>query len=595
MEKRWQIRPNPNETIVNNLATALGGAKHKLLATLLLQRGISTYEQARDFFNPDLGQIHDPFLMVDMDKAVTRLQAAINNNEQILVFGDYDVDGTTSVALVYHFLNRFYSRLHYYVPDRYQEGYGISDASIEYAKTNGITLIIALDCGIKSVDKIAYAKTLGIDYIVCDHHLPGPQLPPAIAVLDAKRADCNYPFKELSGCGVGFKLLQAWCIKQGSGYDMLLTYLDLLAISVAADIVPIVGENRVFCAKGLELINLNPRPGTEALLRVAGFAPTLEARNADTSENGNPNRVRNLNITNIVFGLAPRINAAGRMLHAKAAVALMINEDVEAADELALAINRNNSERRDEDARITKTALEMIATDYPDTRSTVLYNPTWRKGIIGIVASRCIEHYFRPTIILTESGGKVVGSARSVPGFDLYDAISQCADLLEQYGGHTHAAGLTLLPENLDAFRAKFEEIAQKSLLSTEQTIPVIDIDQEVPLSELSYTLGKNIKRMGPFGPGNMHPIFLSKNVMDNGAASRIKSRSEGGADHLKMHLFTKGMTTTWEAIAFGKGELFPAIARGQKMDICYTFESNMYMGRETYSLNIKDIRVAEE
>lgn len=601
MEKRWLLKPSPDPIITNNLATALGSDKFLLLAKLLVQRGYETYNEAKAFFNPDLRQIHDPFLMADMDKAVDRLNQALESNEKILVFGDYDVDGTTSVALVFHFLSRIYKNLDYYVPDRYKEGYGISDASIAFAHQAGISLIISLDCGIKSVEKIANAKTLGIDYIVCDHHLPGETLPPAVAVLDAKRADCNYPYKELAGCGVGFKLMQALCIRNKLDINILYSYFDLVAISVAADIVPITGENRVFVHKGLELINLNPRPGVEALLQAAGFMPQPVTKASFPSSEAllNPDRKRSLNVTNVVFGLAPRINAAGRMEHAKAAVALLLEEDTQKAEEFAYGINQNNSARKEADSQITEMALAIIKEFYPETRSTVLFHPDWglgsgSKGVIGIVASRCIESYYRPTIILTESNGKAVGSARSVAGFDLYEAISQCSDLLEQYGGHTHAAGLTLKKENIDAFRQRFEEIAKASLTTHEQTVPGIDIDLEIQLSDLSESLGRSLKRMGPFGPGNMSPVFMCRNVFDIGRGYRLRAKTEGVKDHLKLWLCQDGCNIVWEAIGFGMGDWIDPIGKGKKVDICFSLDSNTFNNRETWQLMLKDVRLGE-
>ena len=491
IDKRWinipELTPDQLQ-ITESLAEAL--KINTLLATLLVQRGINNFEESRTFFRPDLGQLHDPYLMKDMDLAVARLTAAIAKGEKILIYGDYDVDGTTSVTVFYGFLSKLYDRLDYYIPDRYTEGYGVSWQSVEWAKENGFTLIVTLDCGIKSVDKVQAAKEKGIDFIICDHHRPGDELPDAVAVLDPKRLDCPYPYKELTGCGVGFKLLQAFCLDQKMDQSVLFEYLDLLVISIAADIVPITGENRVLAYYGLQRLNAAPRIGVKALIRIAGITGTLD-------------------ITNVVFGLSPRINAAGRIKHAKEAVRLLLSEEESEAEDFAYEINKHNSDRRTFDSSITEEALLMIENDdwFSQAKSTVLYKEDWHKGVIGIVASRCIERYHRPTIILTESHGKAAGSARSVPGFDVYEAIEECADLLEQYGGHTFAAGLTLPLENIAAFRTRFNDIVSSRILP-DQLIPMINIDPETRIGKYLPQIFQHTQANGSVWSGQYDARF---------------------------------------------------------------------------------------
>lgn len=558
-----QIKPLPDAQQTQDFASIL--TIHHLLAALLLQRGYDNFDKAKSFFRPNLGQLHDPFLMKNMDKAVARIEKAILENEKILIYGDYDVDGTTSVALVYSFLRKYYANLDFYVPDRYDEGYGISTKSIDYAKSNEILLIIALDCGIKSVDKVQYASTLGIDFIICDHHEPGLEIPPAVAVLDAKQADCNYPFKELSGCGVGFKLMQAFCIKKEINIEELLPYLDLLCISIGADIVPIVGENRIFCYHGLKIINENPRFGIQALIGVSGYKKAF-------------------NITDVVFKLAPRINAAGRINHAKDAVNLLLAPTMAEASTWAKSLNDSNVHRKELDATITEEAKTMIESqeNYQNLRSTVLFKSDWSKGVVGIVASRCIEFYYKPTIILTESNGMAVGSARSVYGFDLYKAISACAEHLEQFGGHTHAAGMALKIENITNFRNAFEAIVAKTI-HPDSLIPKMDVDMEVNLDFITPKTYRILQQMAPFGPQNMTPLFITKGLKDSGN-SRIV-----GDLHLKLEVICPISKIKINAIAFNQGYMYSQIV-ASNFDICYTLEQNVYKEVVSLQLNVKKI-----
>lgn len=568
IEKRWIHHPeftSDQQQAAQELAESLKVTEY--LATLLVQRGISDFEQSRQFFRPELSQLHDPFLMKDMKHAVERINKAIANGEKILIYGDYDVDGTTSVTLFYGFLRKIYDRLDYYIPDRYVEGYGVSWQSIDWAEENGFTLIVTLDCGIKSVDKVTAAAERGIDFIVCDHHRPGDELPPAAAVLDPKRSDCEYPYKELTGCGVGFKLLQAFCIDQQIGQEALFDYLDLLVVSIASDIVPITGENRILAFYGLKRLNASPRSGIKALIEIAGITGTLD-------------------ITNVVFGLGPRINAAGRIKHAKEAVKLLLSEVEEEAAEFAQEINKHNSERRNFDSSITEQALFMIENDdwFADAKSTLLYKEDWHKGVIGIVASRCIEKYHRPTIILTLSNGKATGSARSVPGFDVYEAIEECADLLEQYGGHTFAAGLTLPLDNLEAFKIRFNEIVSSRILP-DQLIPMINIDMLLELDSLSPKFYNILRQMGPFGPGNMTPVFESRNLSIAGKPVIMKEK------HIKFDVRQNG-SPTYTAVGFGMAQFYPDLVNGRPFSICYTLEENNFRDKKTLQLSLKDIKL---
>jgi single-stranded-DNA-specific exonuclease len=570
IDKRWIHHPEftpDQQQVATELAAALNVSP--ALAALLVRRGIIDFEQSRNFFRPDLSHIHDPFLMKDMDLAVERLIHAIENGEKILVYGDYDVDGTTSVALFYGFLRKIYSNLDYYIPDRYEEGYGVSWQSIDFASENGFSLIVTLDCGVKSVDKVAAAAEKGIDFIICDHHRPGSELPKAIAVLDPKRDDCFYPYKELTGCGVGFKLLHAFCIRQNIDPELLYDYLDLLVVSIASDIVPITGENRVFAFYGLKRLNASPRTGIKALIQVSGVTGQLD-------------------ITNVVFALGPRINAAGRIKHAKEAVRLLLSEADEEALEFAMEINKHNTERRTFDSSITEQALYMIETDewFSNAKSTVLYKEDWHKGVIGIVASRCIEKYHRPTIILTHSHGKAAGSARSVPGFDVYEAIEECADLLEQYGGHTFAAGLTLPLQNVEAFRLRFNEIVSSRILP-DQMVPMINIDMLLDLEIISPKFFNIIRQMGPFGPGNMTPVFESRNVTLAGRPTIMKEK------HIKFDV-KQGNSQTYTAVGFGLAQFYPDLSAGRSFSICYSLEENNFRDKKTLQLSLKDIKLHE-
>ncbi len=568
--KRWTYRrtlTTNQQNQAEDLAKSIN--VNPFLGQLLVQRGITTFESAKAFFRPSLEHLHDPFLMKDMDKAVTRLLNAFKNQEKIIIYGDYDVDGATSVAVFYGFLKKYYPSVEYYIPDRYIEGYGVSSQGIDYAEANGFSLIVTLDCGIKSADKVAEAQRRGIDFIICDHHRPDAHLPPAVAVLDPKRDDCAYPYKELTGCGVGFKLLQALC-QQGFGEENdLMAQLDLLVVSIAADIVHITGENRVFAAYGLKILNQRKRVGLNALIEIAGFRNELD-------------------ITNVVFGLAPRINAAGRIAHAKEAVRLLLSSNKEQAEAFALEINKHNSDRRTFDTSITDEALNMIREDawMIGANSTVLYKEDWHKGVVGIVASRCIEHFHRPTVILTNSHGKAAGSARSVPGFDVYEAIEACSDLLEQFGGHTFAAGLSLSVENVQAFRIRFDEIVKKRI-SPEQLTPLIDIDMDLELNAINGKFYNILKQMAPFGPENMTPIFASHNVRMSGIPTIMKEK------HLKIEVFQPSPqgAVKFTAIGFGMADFYPKLINGKPFSIVYTIEENTFRENTTLQLYLKDIK----
>lgn len=568
MEKRWQINEQANESETKKLSESLNNLD-LTLTNILLQRGIDTFDKAKSFFRPSLDEIHDPFLMKDMDKAVSRLQQAIENNEKILVFGDYDVDGTTSVALVYSYLKNYYDKLEYYIPDRYSEGYGISYQGIDYAAENDFKLIIALDCGIKAIEKVDYATEKGIDFIICDHHRPGDTIPNAVAVLDQKRDDCNYPYKELSGCGVGFKLMQAWTKQTEKDEAKLFEYLDLLAISTCADIVPITGENRVFVYYGLKVINENPRLGVKTLIDLA-------------------NKKNDLTSTDVVFTIAPRINAAGRIETGNKAVEMLVEENKTSALGFGKNINELNTDRKDLDRDITAEALAMIAenTSLQTKKTTVLFQENWHKGVIGIVASRLIETHYRPTIILTESNGKATGSARSVKDFDVYNAIDACSNLLEQFGGHKYAAGLTMKLENLDAFIEKFEEVVNEQI-DDELLIPQVNIDAKLELNQINDKFYSILKQFAPTGPSNMRPVFMSENVFST-QNSRIV-----GDNHLKLEVFQEeNPGLKFSCIAFNLGHVLDDIAEGVPFSIVYNIEENTWNGITTLQLNIKDLKV---
>ncbi len=565
---KWTLKPQQtNELLIKRLSAELNVSM--LVASLLVNRGIKTFNEAKIFFRPQLTMLHDPFLMKDMDKAVVRLNEAINNKEKVLIYGDYDVDGTTAVSLVYMFLKNFYSEVDFYIPDRYSEGYGISFKGIDFASENGFTLIVALDCGIKSFDKVEYAKTKGIDFIICDHHRPDNTIPNASAVLDPKREDCTYPYDELPGCAIGFKFMQAFALSNKYSTDILYSYLDLVAIAIAADIVPITGENRILAYYGLKLLNDQKRPGIQAIIEKSGVS-------------------RQLNVTDVVFMIAPRINAAGRMKSGKDAVKLLIAATKEEALEHSGTLESHNRDRKDMDKTTTDQAIEIINgnSSYVSRKSTVVYHPDWHKGVIGIVASRLIDkHFYRPTIVLTNSNGKVAGSARSVKDFDVYSAIEKCSDLLEQFGGHMYAAGLTLSPENVEAFIEKFEE-AVSSSIQPYMLEKEIEIDAEITFSEITDSMLRIIKQFEPFGPGNLAPMFATHHVFvqDNYRARIV------GTNHLKLSVTQKGFKNELAAIAFNLGENLSKISGRNPFSICYHIEENDFNNQKTIQLNVKDM-----
>jgi single-stranded-DNA-specific exonuclease len=561
---RWTIKPKPSEEKVKTLAAALN--VENFVATLLVQRGIETFEQARQFFRPTLDDLHDPYLMKDMDKAVKRIELAIEKGENILVFGDYDVDGTTAVSLVSSYLKSFYPNVATYIPDRYAEGYGISFKGIDFADDNGFSLIIALDCGIKSIDHVAYAKERNIDFIICDHHRPGAVLPEAIAVLDPKREDCHYPYDELCGCGVGFKLIQAIGHNRDQTIEDLVLYLDLVATAIAADIVPMTGENRVLAYFGLQVINANPRPGIKALIHQI--------------------KKKTLDITDVVFVIAPRINAAGRIKHGNHAVELLTEFDFEQAQQFASEIEKYNSDRKELDKNITKEALQQIIQNQEENKfTTVVFQENWHKGVIGIVASRLIETYYRPTLVFTKSGDKYAASARSVKGFDVYNALESCSEHLEQFGGHMYAAGMTLEPENYQNFKNAFEKIV-KDTIQPDHLTPEIVIDAEINFEDVSSKLIRILKQFEPYGPLNMTPVFLTKNVKDTGYAKKM------GADEDHLKLFVKqnnseGLT----AIGFGLGNKIEKTTNNKPFEAVYCIDENEWNGKTSVQLRLKDIK----
>ena len=566
MLKRWVIKDKGGEETVKQLAQELG--IDIILAHLLVQREIKTFAEAKHFFRPSLQNLHDPFLMKDMEKAIIRIKEAISKQEKILIYGDYDVDGTTAVSLVYTFLKSHYDKIDYYIPDRYSEGYGISFAGIDFAKANHFSLIIALDCGIKSIDKIDYANEQGVDFIICDHHRPGDALPNAVAVLDPKRNDCHYPFDELSGCGIGFKLVQAFAQKNDIPFNELEEYLDLVAVSIAADLVPITGENRILSYFGLQRLNTKPRQGIKAILELNNIK-------------------RELNISDIVFIIGPRINAAGRIESGRSAVELLISDNKESATNSGKSINITNSERKNIDTTITQQALSMIEenADLISKKTTVLFNAEWHKGVVGIVASRLIEKHYRPTIVLTESNGKATGSARSVKGFDIYNAIEACSDLLEQFGGHKYAAGLTLKTNNLDAFIKKFEEVVA-STIDERLLTPEIEIDAVIHFQDINMKFCRILKQFAPFGPGNMTPVFMTENLTDKGYARIV------GTNHLKMDLMNPEYPDIIiPAIGFNQGEHFETVYKKNPFSVCYSIEENEWNGTISLQLNVKDIK----
>lgn len=564
MEKRWVQAVKGDQESADLLAQQL--TIDKSLAEILVQRGIDNFDKARDFFRPQMAHLHDPFLMKDMDKAVSRIDAALQSDEKILVYGDYDVDGTTSVALTYSFFSGFTDAIEYYIPDRHKEGYGISAEGIDYAAANGFKLIIALDCGIKSVEKVAYANTLGVDFIICDHHLPGDVLPDAAAVLDPKRADCNYPFKELSGCGIGFKLAQAYCQKHQLPSEKYEQYLDLVMVSIAADIVPVGGENRILAHHGLVKLNKKPCTGLKALMEISG-------------------KHKDYTLTDVVFVLAPRINAAGRMDHASQAVKMLICDEDLLAREQSSFINLQNTERKNSDQNMTAEALALIGECeiLMGKKTTVVYHESWNKGVIGIVASRLIEKYYRPTVVLTASNGLLTGSARSVAGFDLYEALLACQDLLVQFGGHKFAAGLTLKPENMELFSERFEDIVAATI--TEELLrPELAIDAAIEFSQIVPKFQRIIAQMAPFGPHNLAPVFVTHNVFVTAKPQVV------GIKHLKLMLKQQN-SIIFEAIGFGLAEYESLLQPNEPFSVCYTVEENVWKDKRSLQLNIKAIK----
>jgi len=572
-ECKWILKEPADPAKVGQLSAELG--IDRVLSELLVKRGVETFEQARRFFRPSLDDLHDPFLMKDMDVAVDRLHRAVEGGEKILVYGDYDVDGTTAVALVYSFLLRFTKNVDFYIPDRYDEGYGVSLKGIDWAARNDFKLIITLDCGIKAIEKVEYARERGIEMIICDHHLPEEELPKAVAVLDPKREDCHYPFDDLSGCGVGFKLVQAYSQTYGVPFETLIPLLDLLVVSIASDLVTMVGENRTLAHFGLKQLNENPHKGLLAMINLSNLEPG------------------HLTIDDIVFKIGPRINAAGRMESGRLAVELLTAEDVGEAMFIGEKINENNNERKNIDREVTREALEMVESGNCLARenATVVYNPRWSKGIVGIVASRLVEAYYKPTVVLTKSNGFVTGSARSIAGFDLYEAIESCADLLENFGGHVYAAGLTLKEENLEEFARRIDGfIAGK--ITADMLIPVVDIDAKLDFSQITPKFFRILKQFQPFGPGNGNPVFMTENVYDAGNGRKVGA----GGIHLKLDLIQESQPYHQiAAIAFNMADYYEYIKSGNPLDVCYSIVENYYRGNSTIQLRVKDLREREE
>jgi single-stranded-DNA-specific exonuclease len=565
MQKRWKIL-QAEEEAVSSLKEALH--INRTLCKILVQRGINNFDKAKQYFRPQLSDLHDPWLMKDMDKAVTRICRAFEKKEKLLVFGDYDVDGTTAVASMFSYLNAIYDRVDFYIPHRYREGYGVSRAGIDHAHETGCTLIISLDCGIKSVELIAYAQTLGIDFVVCDHHLPGKELPPAIAILNPKQADCSYPYKELCGCGVGLKLMMALSQKMDLPDSLWLEYLDLVATAIAADIVPITGENRVLAFFGLEKVNTNPCPGIRALMQLAGIQ-------------------KQMHISSLVFVIAPRVNAAGRMDDARKAVQLFLERSYDKALAFAEMLHTDNIDRREADTNITEEALAMIKEDpaHHTRKTTVLFREHWHKGVVGIVASRLIESYYRPTIVLTKSGEYIAGSARSVAGFNLYEAIYACREHLLGYGGHFAAAGMTLLPENVELFADAFEKEVS-ALITEEQLVPEVIIDAEIGFPEINNSFYSILSQMEPFGPENMRPVFIARKVMDNGFSKIVKEQ------HVRFVLKQNNVTLT--GIGFNMAAKFPLLQTRQPLDVLFTVDENEWNGEKNLQMKMIDIRLSE-
>ncbi len=572
-DKRWIVREPGNPLNVRQMAQELG--IDQVLANLLVQRGITTFDGARDFFRPDLSKLHDPFLMCDMEVAVERLHKAIENDENILIYGDYDVDGTTAVALFYSFVRSLTSKVDYYIPDRYDEGYGISYKGIDWAIENKFTLIISLDCGIKAVEKVKYAKERGVEFIICDHHLPDDILPQAVATLDPKRTDCSYPFDDLCGCGVGFKLVQGYAQKYNIPFEKIIPLLDLVVVSIASDLVLVTGENRILAFYGLKQLNEAPRRGLQSMIKLSGLEKHI------------------ITIDDIVFKIGPRINAAGRMESGRTAVDLLVSRNEEDAFKLGNTINVHNNDRKNIDREITIEAKEMVRNmpDFESRKATVVYNPSWHKGVVGIVASRLVEEYYRPTIVLTKSNNFITGSARSIPGFDLYEAVEACSEYLENFGGHMYAAGLTLREENLKPFSEKFEREVEMRI-TKEVLSPIINIDSFLDFNQITPKFFRILKQFQPFGPGNLSPVFITENVYDNGNG-RIVGSDNG---HLKLELIQEDEPYRHiSAIAFNKSEHFEHMQAGNPVDICYSIAENYYRGIANIQLRIKDIRNRED
>ncbi len=565
MQKRWKVLPSQTSAI-DELHNSL--KINKILCNILVQRGLNDFNKSKDFFRPQLRDLHSPWLMKDMEKAVERILQAIDNKEKILVYGDYDVDGTTSVACMFQFLQQLTEQIEFYIPHRYREGYGVSKMGIDYAKENSFSLIVSLDCGIKSIDLIAYAKTLDIDFIVCDHHLPDAELPTAVAILNAKQIDCNYPYKELCGCGVGFKLMQALSEKLQLPEESYLQYLDLVSIAIAADIVPITGENRILAYYGLQRVNENPSAGIKALMQLAGVQKVMY-------------------ITNLVFIIAPRVNAAGRMDDAKKAVQLFIEKDVTKAMEFSEMLHSDNTDRKEADSSTTQEALAIIEKDENNInrKTTVVYQEHWHKGVVGIVASRLIETYYRPTIVLTKSGEYIAGSARSVAGFNLYEAIYACKEYLLGYGGHFAAAGMTLLEENLEAFRNAFEKVVSETI-PDELLIPEIIIDAEVSLKDLTMPFFNILSQMEPFGPGNMRPVFIAKKLTDSGFSKIVKEQ------HLRFSVKQNDIHFT--GIGFGMADKYTLLQNDKLVDIVFTLDLNEFNGQQNLQMKVIDMKLSE-
>lgn len=573
MQKRWVLKDRGDSEKIKQLSEKIN--VDKIIARLLVQRGIETFDEAKVFFRPELKDLHDPFLMKDMQKAVDRLSSAISNNEKIMIYGDYDVDGTTGIALLYKFLKNFYDNIEYYVPDRYAEGYGISFMGLDYAIDNKFNLLISVDCGIKAVEKVAYANEKGLDVIICDHHTPGDTLPDAYALLDPKQKDCNYPYKELSGCGVAFKLLQAYSSANNIDPELVFEYLDLVVVSIGSDIVPITGENRILAYYGLQRLSSDPCEGLKSIIDITGLDD------------------KDIQINDIVFKIGPRINAAGRIDSARRSVDLLVTDKKQNATKIAVQINSINTSRQELDHDITESALDMIASDESkiNAYSTVVYSPNWHKGVIGIVASRLIERYYKPTVVMTKSNGIITGSARSILGYNLYDAIEHCKEYLDNFGGHRYAAGLSLKPENLEKFSVKFEEYVKKTLPESLRT-PIIEIDSEIDFKDITPKFFRVLKQFAPFGPENMTPVFMTKNIFDNGSMRQVGKEY----NHLKLKLIQNlGDNKCIDAIGFGFGSLYDNIKDYKPFNVCFQVSENKFMNRTLLQAMIVDIQFPEE